>query len=390
MNRNGSPPAEDVELCRLDGRVLSLGCQGCPLLKPCGGQTRVGAGWSCLVRCIGCDRARCDRVCLGKPATYIEAVGEVNGFGAEDIGPLYQVPGAELPRYVPVLQHEYSRKGLLRLPWVAIPLHAALSWTEGMPALKADTAERFREIFHLRPETRVLLLGTGKDDPIERYWEARRVRGLPAALAALGWSMAVAPNYSLFLDDPRPQHFHNRKRSLICAKEWSAERISTVPYLHGVCEHDYGFWLDFLTAHPEVRMVAKEFQTGAAKRSRGLWHIEQMAHLQDSLGRELHPLAIGAAQYRVELAARFSDWTIIDSMPFIKAVHRRRAYRGERRIHWKSELDASVDALFSYNAAEWGRWIEDLVASRPWQRREFAPRIAEMIGQIPLPFAQPM
>ena len=384
MNQNGRPRGEDVELYRLDGQVISLGCQGCHLLKPCGGQTRVGGGWSCLARCTGCDRERCDLVCLGKPARYIEAVSEVNGFGAEDIGPLCQPP-ADLPRYIPVVQHEYSRTGFLRLPWVAIPLATLLKWPEGIPTPIATTAEALREVFHLRPGTRVLLLGTGKDDPIERYWEARRVRALPAALAALGWSLAVAPNYSLFLDDPRPQHFHNRKRSLICAAEWSAERIPTVPYLHAVCPRDYGFWSDFLSAHSEVTVVAKEFQTGAAKRIRGMWHIEQMARLQDSLGRDLHPLAIGAAQYRLELARRFSDWTIVDSMPFMKAMHRQRACRGERRIQWKGEIDGSVDALLSYNAAEWGRWIEDLIETRPWQRSDPAPRGVEHRGQIPLP-----
>lgn len=382
MNRSA---ASGVELHRLDGGVLSLGCQICHLLQFCGGQTRIGGGWSCATRCAGCDRERCDLVCFGKPSVYCEAVEEVNGFDAGDIGPIFQQLAIPLPKYIPVLQHHYSRVESLKVPWVAIPLSAILKASEDALAPIATTPEMLREVFHLSSETRTLLLGTGEDEPIERYWEARRVRDLPEALAGLEWSMAIAPNYSLFLDDPRPQHFHNRKRSLICAAEWSTHRIPTAPYLHAVCRRDYDYWLDFLRDHPEIRLVAKEFQTGASRWERGMWAIEQLAWLQDALKRDLHPVAIGAAQYRRELARRFRDWTIIDSMPFMRAMHRKKAHRGDRRVHWISQVGVSPDALLACNAKIWGRWIEDLIETEPRRRDNSPPRLQQDARQLTLP-----
>jgi hypothetical protein len=244
-------------------------------------------------------------------------------------------------------------------------------------------------MFHLSQGTQVLLLGTGEDEPIERYWEARRLHELPEALAGLGWGMAIAPNYSLFLDDPRPQHFHNRKRSLLCASEWSAKHIPTTPYLHAVCQRDYDFWREFLEGHSEITIVAKEFQTGASEWQRGIWVIEKLAELQDALERDLHPLAIGAAQYRLELDRRFKNWTIIDSIPFMKAMHRRRARRGDRRVSWPAAIGGSVDALLSDNTEVWGRWIEDLIKTEPGRKGHSVPKAMNRAGQVPLPFANP-
>lgn len=370
---------------RLDGGVLSLGCQACHLLNLCGGQTRVGGGWSCTARCIGCDQEHCDLVCFGKPSVYCDAVEEVNGFGAKDIGPLLQPLSTPLPRYIPVLQHEYSREGALRVPWAAIPLAAVLKSQRGVLAPVATTPEELCQIFRLSHDTQILLLGTGEDEPIERYWEARRPLELPRVLAELGWGMAVAPNYSLFLDDPRPQHFQNRKRSLLCASEWSAKRIPTAPYLHGLCQSDYQFWLEFLQEHPEVTVIAKEFQTGASEPGRGKWVIEQLALLQDRLKRDLHPLAIGAAQYRIDLARYFKSWTVVDSMPFMRAMHRRKAHRGERRVSWSSAIGEPVDTLLAHNAEVWGRWIEDLVKTDSERKLPPLPKPMKHVGQIPLP-----
>jgi Domain of unknown function (DUF4417) len=334
--------------------------------------------------CQECDRGRCDLVCLGKPAAYIRAVEEVGGFAAEDIGRLLQYKD-ELPRYIPVIQHEYGHSDRLDLPWVALPLATVLKWSPEGPRLAADSAIGLRDLFHLGRGTQVLLLGTGKDSPIERYWGVRRVRALPAALAAFGWSLAVAPNYSFFLDDPRPQHFHNRKRALICIAEWSREGLRVAPYLHGVCAQDYRFWRHFLSDHAEIRIVAKEFQTGAARWDRGVWHLDQIARLQDDLGRELHLIAIGAAQYRFELARRFGAWTIVDSMPFMKAMHRQRAYPRMGRIHWKTEQDGSIASLFKDDAMEWGRWIAEPPPSVQRKRASGGERSFAHFAQLCLP-----
>lgn len=390
MKRSGRSSAHELEMHRLDGAIRSLGCTPCPLFDLCGGQTRIGGGWSCATGCNGCDKETCDVVCFGKPAEYCAAVGEVNGFGTADIGPLSQTMAASLPRYIPVLQHEYADGGVLDLPWAAIPLAALLKSSKGILALSADTTEELSRLYSLGAGTRRLLLGTGKDEPSERYWECRRTHGLPERLSRLGWSLAVAPNYSFFLDDPRTQHLHNRKRSLICANEWKDQEIPSVPYFQGVCHRDYRFWADFLIARPEITLIGKEFQTAAPRWERGIWAIEQLAWVQDFVKRDLHPIAVGAAQFRCELARRFKTWTIVDSMPFMKAVNRQRAIRGERRVQWVEAHGVPVASLISANAAVWARWIQDCLEPPPRREHRDPEKHMPNPGQIPLRLLRPL
>jgi hypothetical protein len=69
-------------------------------------------------------------------------------------------------------------------------------------------------------------------------------------------------------------------------------------------------------------MVGKEFQTGGKRQRVGEWHIQRLLELQERLGRSLHLVAIGGRRY--SMLRRF-PWkvTIIDSVPFMRTMHRR-------------------------------------------------------------------
>lgn len=356
---------EDIGLHRMDGAMLGLGCESCELLEICGGNTRVGGGM-CEIRCSGCD-AGCDLVCLGKPEVLAQAVIEVGGFGFDDIGHM-SCPEEILPRYMPMIHNGSSRERALRTEWAAVPLSVILQRPKGVPTPIANSARELREWFKLSPDTKLLLMGIDLDDQIEWYWGARS-KGLVAALAGLGFSAAVVPNYSVSLRHPRPQHLYNRKRSLICAREWSAQGIPAIPYLQAVTPRDWLYWREFLEEHPEVSIVAKEFQTGLANRRRGLIAIRELSRLQDALKRPLHLLARGGAQFRGEFSLHFDRWTLTDSTPFFKAVNWHRARRMPRRIRWEKASSSRVEALLAYNIAVWKQWILSPYTSPPSSSR---------------------
>jgi len=342
---------------RLDGQTLSMGCQHCPLLRQCGGYTRASGAWSCMDLCATCDRKRCDKVCLKKAARYAEDLLEIGGFGFRSIPPLVPPVVAGLPHYIPMIQHGFECVGDVSLPWAAVPMSRLITFTSGRYAPVATTPEGLRRVFGLSDSTRVVLVGVGKDRPIERYWRWRRVYDTASALACLGFDGVVVPNYSFFLEDPRPQHFFNRKRSLICAGEFSRAGVPSVPCLQAVAPIDWTYWQAFLEAHEEISVVAKEFQTGLAKRERGLPAIESVARLQDQLKRRLHIVAVGGGKYAADLAARFDGWTVIDSIPFMKATHRRMAGVTGRRVHWVPTMGGDVGELLTHNTLRWSDWL---------------------------------
>jgi hypothetical protein len=373
---------EDIELHRLDGAVVSLGCESCPILSLCGGNTRVGGGM-CETRCSGCDPATCDLVCLGKPEVFARAVMEVGGFELDDIGPLL-APEEALPRYAPMIYNGSSRTRPLKEEWAAIPLSAIFQHPRGVPTPVARTPRELREWFQLGPHTKIILMGIGLDHTIERYWRERNDAGLSEQLAVLGVGAAVVPNYSISLRHPRPQHLFNRKRSLICAEEWSAQGIPSVPYLQAVTPRDWEVWGEFLEARPEVSIVAKEFETGLANPREGLKALYALARLQDKLKRPLHLLARGGAQYRKEFSHLFESWTLVDSNPFIKAVKRKKARMDSRRVDWDNAPDHRVDALLAHNIGVWRRWISTPYV--PAARTPQAPKSAEVHpGQLRIP-----
>jgi hypothetical protein len=239
-----------------------------------------------------------------------------------------------------------------------------------IPAVSSP--EELRRRFGLAPDTKLLLLGTGEDHPIEQYWKWHTKVGLAEALGRLGWSAAVVPNYSFFVDDPRIQQLHNRKRSLICGEEWSRNGMAPIPYLLALTPGDYVYWRAFLEAHPEVTMIAKEFQTGLGNWERGSRALDAIGRLQDHLKRPFHFVAVGGAQYREKFRSLFDSSTLVDSVPFIKTVRRQRPVRREGRLRWRSAGDRRLDALLRHNLAGYRSWLSEAGVTR--SRRQRNPR----------------
>jgi hypothetical protein len=141
---------------------------------------------------------------------------------------------------------------------------------------------------------------------------------------------------------------------------------------------------EFLEVHPEVSIVAKEFQTGLANRERGLIALYELARLQDTLRRPLHLLARGGVQFRGEFSRLFDTWTLTDSTPFMRAVNWHKARVDSQRIKWDKAPNRRVDALLAHNIAVWQRMVLS-----PYNLAERSPRIPKeggvSRGQLSLP-----
>lgn len=344
---------------RLDGDVLSLGCSDCPVLEVCGGYRHTGGAWSCMDRCVACE-ASCNKVCLKRPEAFVRDLAEIGGFGTQDISSLFGGRSvAALPRYVPMVQHGRCFAEPLYAPWAAIPIRELFRVRRGRYRTIEASPVDLRRTFGLAPGTRVVFVGTGPDACIERYWKWRRSHDAPKQLAELAIDVAVVPNFSFCLEDPRPQHLANRKRTLLCAEELADAEIPVALYLQAVTQMDWEFWATFLADHPEVTHVAKEFQTGLARRERGIEAIQRVRNLEERVGRPLHLVAIGGAQYATVLESTLVHWTLIDSVPFMKAIKRRAALPKGKRIRWQSALGERPHILFDHNILAYEQWLDD-------------------------------
>jgi hypothetical protein len=344
--------------------ITNIPCQRCEFFPVCGGiQTSRG-----LFNCFDescCHREDCDKVCPNN-RNFLPLLREVGGdLATNRLGELGQA-SIVLPHYIPVIDHRYRRQGSLDWPFVAIDTYKIFRLRKDKYRAIAESADALRAAFRLSPATKIILRGIADDPPLEEYWAYRKADQAAGQLARLGISMAIGPNFSTFLGVPRTDNVFNRKRQLICLAELAEAGISVVPHLGAVAPSDWRFWETFLKQHARIFFVAKEFQTGNRSHKEGRKVIRDMAALQQAVGRTVHPLLIGAAQF-VELTAQhFERFTIIDSMPFMKAVYRRTFDLDSAEGPWVKSFtltEQPLDAILTDNLGGYSSYLEYRIAA---------------------------
>jgi hypothetical protein len=342
--------------------ITNVPCRTCEFFKTCGGIQTDRPLLDCFHETC-CKKNDCDRLCPNTD-NFLPLLREVNGdLNVDSLGPFPQATIA-LPRYIPVIDHGYRRKQPLDWPFVAIDTYEIFKNKKGKYEAIAETPEGLREAFKLSPATRIVLRGVASDPPLEEYWEFHRTARPAEQLAKLGISLAVGPNFSMFLNVPRTDNLFNRKRHLMCLSELAAAGISVAPHLGANTPADWQFWGAYLKKHLSIFYVAMEFETGNRTPKEGRKAIHDLANLQQSLGRELHPLLIAATQF-ADLAARnFERFTLIDSNPFLKTMFRRGfdpAAVGSRWVKSSTPNGMPLDDLLLENISRYSRFVEDRV-----------------------------
>jgi hypothetical protein len=332
--------------------TVGLGCHHCFLLEDCGG---IYTGFDCMSRCCD-DHASCTLPCPVSQK-FVETLRDSGGLDSSGPWSVRQAPGLNLPPYVPVIKNGCGRQEDIELPFVALPtIEVARQRVDNGGMF--ETADQLRSFFHIGRSARVMLVSVAGDADLERYWERSLRESLPERLAALGIELITSPNFSFPLDVPRPVHLANRRRSLVCAEELSEAGISVIPHLNAVTQKDWDFWKDFLREHPHVTLVAKEFQTGGRNKSVARWHIDQLGRIQDALGRGIHLIAVAGRRHMSALG-ELSAFTIVDSVPFMRAVKRRRLAKGGLWKTNRTRAGEPIDLLLKTNIAVYSQIIRE-------------------------------
>jgi hypothetical protein len=358
--------------------VLARDCPKCALFPVCGGTEPKPLLHNmdcfhitcCKFNSTAADVERCDCVCPHN-SRFVGFLREVGGdLSCEGMLPLRQNP-ADLPLYVPLIHHGYSHQRPLNWPVVALDTYQVVKLRSDRMETVANDPAGLRSSFGLAPTVNVILRGVANDPPLERYWSYRRRDAVPQQIARLGVLLAVGPNFSHFLDVPRPETLFNRKRQLICLNEFSAAGINPVPHLSAAQPADWAFWSRFVTENSTVVHVAAEFETGNRSPTEGRKVIRHITELQQSTGRPLHPLVIGGTQFLEDFARHFDRASFVDSTPFIKAMHRHKFVDQGERARWQDGftlIGQGVDDILEGNLGGYSTWL-----SRRWDAIKCPP-----------------
>ena len=244
----------------------ALGCHVCLDRPICGGIHPRVAYYDCLQLCCGTP-GECDRVCRNNP-DFVNRVREVGRFDLKSVPRSNILESPSLPNVVPVIYHHAKCMLPIRSSFVALPLSCMFERRTGRP--RFTTQDELYEKFGIYPDMKVMLTGTDRDGPLERWWSLGEDlrRTIIRAIKASGVALVTSPNYSLFVDRPRWDDLHSIKRIAITHAEFLSEGLPAALHVNGRMEHDFRRWTSYISDRPEISHIAYEFTTGTARADR--------------------------------------------------------------------------------------------------------------------------
>jgi hypothetical protein len=318
---------------------------------------------SCLDDCCG-KPDTCDGMCPRNPLGFKERMREINGLELEDLPRAKRYAATDIPSYVPYIYHGNRRAAPLDVLMVALPLRR-FHRKDG--AIAFTSRAEIEATFGIAPHTRIMLIGCGRDKPIENWWGLSEKRAIIiAALRALGVSLITGPNYSIFTDEVRYNDMYNMKRIVTAWQEIVAGGVPAAYHLNARTPHDYRRLARFIAAREEVSEVAFEFKTGATWQQRRGFHLAELVQLAGRVGRPLQLVMIGGKMAIPTLASAYAKLTYVDTSAFMSSVYRQRLVRVDRakvlKVPELTLTGQTIDGLLAENIATMRSLIEDLIS----------------------------
>ncbi len=262
--------------------IDALGCRACPDFDLCGGLRPHIPFFDCLQFCCG-NPQDCDRVCRNNPH-FVDRVREVDTFDLNTVPRAPLLTSPDIPRVVPILYHRAARSIPTSSQTVALPLYKMFDRRTGNPRYPSRAA--LANAFGLGHDAQVLLTGTDRDRPLERWWAFGKSlrREIIQAMKRAGIVLVTTPNYSLFIDRPRWDDLHSMKRIAIVHEEFLQEGLPAALHINGRTEDDFRRWSAYVAARSEISHIAYEFTTGTGRAGRQELHADWLAKLATIVG----------------------------------------------------------------------------------------------------------
>ena len=143
-----------------------------------------------------------------------------------------KIPGAlpELPSFIPQVDgHDIAAlDAQLQWPAYAVGLRRVISAAthKVYPRFQGTTAH---QALGLRPQQKAILVGYAQDPLVEAYWTRRIKDRFAQRLAEQAWDLVLAPNASMYFNQPRAENLINMRRNLMLAAELAAAGVAAVP-----------------------------------------------------------------------------------------------------------------------------------------------------------------
>lgn len=232
--------------------ACGLNCDRCPAARRCGKRCNfcpVATHRQPASRCAGCG------YCPDSPLLNMDVRRRViEQLGGLDLTWPREVAHPslpELPVHLPVFVQAYADP--IDLPWVAIHGGRLL----GLNGLRLTPKHRrpLRETYRLAPSTKIALEFYVEDRVLEGIWAARR--RVVNELASLHADIVLAPNFSVWFDQPRFLSLIQIRRSFCLYMELVEAGLPAVPDIgFYLFEPDGRLWAEWVNNQPTLQAVS--------------------------------------------------------------------------------------------------------------------------------------
>lgn len=334
--------------------VMSLGCPSCAHFAECGGLHVEAHLLDCLSLCCG-EPGRCSRVCPNKPEAFVAQSREVVGFNFDNTPRAPARPSNLGSDIAELIYHGSSRQAVLHVRTIALRLADVVDYRR--KRVRFATRHEMCAAFRINSACNIILTGVDHDARIEPWWSLGEARiTIIRSLVRLGIALVATPNFSLLLDNPRPDDLHAMKRIAITFTEFLQEGLACALHPNGRTIRDFERWASFVAKRPEVSTLAYEFITGSGRSARRQFHLDRLIDIAKAAGRPLDIVVRGDPQVIPSLRAHYREIIYIDTTAFMKTHKRRIAERlANNALDWNrayTEPSANLDLILRTNVEE--------------------------------------
>jgi hypothetical protein len=171
-----------------------------------------------------------------------------------------------------------------------------------------------------------VLVGYGEDPLVEAFWTRRAELDLVARLAGQRWDLVLAPNFSMYANQPRAEHLLNFRRNLLIAAELAAAGVPAVPNIYWARKEDLDRYLAWV-ADVGLPALAVNLQTFRTEEDWATMAMPGLTYLSMGLPEDTKVVLTGGTRPNrlADIGRLFGGrWWYISQKPVQAARHGRR------------------------------------------------------------------
>lgn len=219
----------------------------------------------------------------------------------------------KLPKFVPEIKTGLNLESCKEIEVFAVSLSDIVG-TKGNILVKSVTELRKR--YKLPKNCKVVLIGTAKDESLQKLWANSDKLKTWEHIAKMGFAFITGFSFSVWDEDPRTDQIVNQDRNFLTHDYFVNLGIPTIPFVFPYNNDDYESFGKWMAERKDIHIVAI-FASSYSKEKNFSQLLKNMRKMQIYAKRRLKFLVIGASTKEkiTKLMAEF-DVCIVASKPF--------------------------------------------------------------------------